>query len=399
MIDFLKNLQAALLKLLPSAASGLAFEGAGAVIVIIIAVVAGIVFKAMLDAVGKKFGEFIGNNARATTCLIFALAILAPLGAKRPYTAFAIVFLAVAAAIVHRRWGITPFASLLLVVVVGGVGLVIEGRVVDYQRRKADDQLTVYVVLPFQPSGAQDRDVLVNLSASLRNTIGEIFGTLANVKVQPEGSLQPHDLDDWRELTKVETRLSDLGLSPDIILQNKGKIIADPRPPAKYVITLLLSPRFHRNSSYGRDILTFGFDDQIEYLGIRASLELLAQMKNVNPNLLTKETETAILRNAAGLYLLQLKRESHCPSGPYCAPAVELADDPAITLAKALTITNAYPPDASSRVQEINDLRSRSLISKVDWLSPPQPARVPTPVTSPPVAQASQPTATPGAGS
>lgn len=384
MIDLLKNLQGALLQLLPHKLSELTFDGAGAVLIIVLVVVAGVTFASAASVVGKWLDKTLEKKSRAATIFIFGVAILASLGAKRPLTALVIVLLAASAAILNRWYELTPFAYFLLVLFFGGISVFAEGSFLEYQRRITDEQITVYVVLPFQPSGGADQAVVLNLSVVLRNTFRDIFGTLANVKVQPDGSLQPGDLEAWRKPEDVAARLSRLGLSPDITLQNEGTITSNPQPPAKYV-TLLLSPRFHRNGSYGRSIVACGLDEQLEYLAIRASLELLAQIKAAAPESLTNETETAILQNAIRKYVLQLQRELQCPTGPRCGPATALAHDPAITLAKAVAVANAYPPDASPRVQEINDVRARSNIAKVDWLSLPQP---PEPAPPPPPAPA-----------
>ncbi|HEX3107527.1 MAG TPA: hypothetical protein VHU41_00430, partial [Thermoanaerobaculia bacterium] len=166
--------------------------GVGLVICVSVLVFIGLVIEAGRKNYVDALATWLKKDDRGlwvtTLALLFVLAVLA----NRPKSAMIIALFATIAVIVWlvRR---EPVAKKYLgaIALLGLISVGIEGLFT---------KVTVYVILPFEPSQGENLDQLLSVSKSLRNSMGGLLDQIANVRVEPAGFNAPKDLDDWREV-------------------------------------------------------------------------------------------------------------------------------------------------------------------------------------------------------
>lgn len=378
----------------------LIFKGGGPVIFAAVGVIAlfvgSIVWKAAVDAATKLIEPWLAEHRRGMLVLILGLPIIAAAALGQNGTAVVMAAIALLAGVMLRlgrlTWGtgalVAAVASMLM------VSFLVEAKVRERRKHAEDKRLTVYVVFPFRPSKGEDLATLRSLSQSLRDTVDEILGSLADVRIKPESVTADEDLNHYQKIDNVVQRLRSEGVEPDILLVNTSRMTDEPRQAATKYLTVVLRPRIPRKEpgpsrfDTKQPIRKTGLRQDVTYLAVRATLALVEQIKTMPDLPLKPEAEKEILRNAATKYIEELDSDEKCP-GPACDAARAALNAPSFTLAQIIAITNQYPPDEARRVRQIDEARAAAATGKIT--SPESPAPVeptPQPASAPPAGPA-----------
>ena len=367
-----KQFMALLTRFLPAE---VAFEGAGFVAAGVLLAIAGALlsqlWKWVTSAVGDLAKDWFKKNPHRLLPAIPCVPLLAGAALNQPVTVFVMAALAVVVGILQWRSKVVfRIGGLVFGVLVSFVAsLCLDGWVVDRRLDSERKRVTVYVVLPFQNFHGEDAQTRLNLSKSLLGTINGIFGTLADVRIEPTTFKVVQDLDEWNEVATVAQRLENRGVRPDVMLANLGTLIDD--PGSKQILNLLLRPTFAVAGRKGltfnrqREIVAAGRLQDIEYLGIRASLELVAELKHLPRGPLSTVNEATIVRNAVTAYITQLQADGACPATPACTAAQEALSKPVIPLDTARDLVRIFPPDERPRLKAIHESRAAAVIGKL----------------------------------
>ena len=366
-METLKSFLEALTRFVPAE---FVFSG-GMLLVFIIAVliVAAIVIEAAKKVLVDKVADWLLQDGRLYWIAVLGILLAGALLANRTKSALFIALLAVIVGIiwvVRRKPVAKRYLGMIAIVGVAAIG--VEGLFT---------KLTVYVILPFEPHG-ENLDHLLSVSKSLRNSMGGVLEDVANVRVEPAGFNVPKDLDDWKEASTATEQLRRKGLEPYVILENLSRLVTDTSSNYEYV-TLLLTPSFprHRRSgeepAEGASLSYIGRVDDINILGIRVAIDLLAQLRPLANSPVTPEIEQEILHHAAEAYLRQLKEDRVCPDAKNatCIQAEASLKRPKNSIGEIRDLLSLYPADQTSNYEKIVQARKRGFTSKVG--SPPPP--------------------------